>query len=202
MYQSKGDVDDSYSISPLRFHDLFSNERLNPLQHCLSTVRDEFQKIGHHYGLIPSGVSSVTKSNKRKRAIQISSVGATTFRNQQLGGIRSQQGAVSNPLDSFFPFDPYLLHDSSTWIKQYRLWDNFIPDSDGGSEENEEMDQNDNLSVEDDNSITSASSLGSCDSSTIGSMMDTNATKDKSNILCEIPDDRWRRMSIESEGSW
>ncbi|MCO5589639.1 hypothetical protein L7F22_043607 [Adiantum nelumboides] len=68
--------------------------------------------------------------------------------------------SASNDIDSFFPFDPYRLRESTKWVEPlYREWSDVAPE--GMIEESESEDDDDEKLDEDDDDADSASSGGS-----------------------------------------
>ena len=228
MHDQRSDsLDDPHFISPEKFHFLFSCPRLNPLHHCLSSVREEFILLGKEYGLIPSAALISKENNIRKKgtAIKIVTPMLVGSRNQ-LGGIRSQV-KVSNPLQSFFPFDPYLLKNSSAFIVDYLSWDDILQLVDDDEDETSKSQQIDNQEdyvrkdnfsdqprhmIEEDDDVD-GSDLSDEDSLVKASDDQSKDTDDDDeddddsvinpNAVTEIcSNERWRKASIASEGSW
>jgi RNA polymerase I-specific transcription initiation factor RRN3 len=114
-------------IGTARWQTLCSHE-LNPLKYCLESVRSEFLKLAEAYNLLSEDLRqsimddlSVKKVPKRKRIMKITT--PATAETERLKGGVGGLGKGSNPLDSFFPFDPYLLHDSHFMVEPiYRHW--------------------------------------------------------------------------------
>ncbi|XP_061079937.1 RNA polymerase I-specific transcription initiation factor RRN3 isoform X1 [Conger conger] len=85
--------------------------RLNPLKVCLPAVTNMFAAITRKYQLV--FCYTIIERNNRL----------------MLPTVRSSQGGSStptntNPLDSFFPFDPYLLKRSGKFIEPlYQVWE-------------------------------------------------------------------------------
>ncbi|CAM9396671.1 unnamed protein product [Discosporangium mesarthrocarpum] len=109
---------------------------LNPLRYCLDTVRKEFARLCCHYfseNLQPSLLDhlwEVTEEGRHGKGAQIL-VGSSLAPSALLGSITPLKpptkagglGCGSNPLDSFFPFDPYLLRRSHVYIgSTYNMW--------------------------------------------------------------------------------
>lgn len=110
-------------------------------------------------------------------------------------------GSGYNPLDSFFPFDPYLLQASSKYITPlYVNWSDVVEDEEESEEEDEE--DSDELELSDSLSSLSMSieSHGSFDASTPLSMM--RKPREKGNAKEAVP--RQRKLSVSmfyEEGS-
>lgn len=135
------------------------SHNLQPLRFCLESVRSEFLHIAHAYDLIDEQVLdklvadakhlSTGRVNK-KAAFKISTA-ATLEKQRETGGVGGL-GRGSNPLKSFFPFDPLLLRRSHDYIeKYYTHWQGSCEEEDvlvidDGSEGEEdpifEMDEN------------------------------------------------------------
>lgn len=145
---------------------------LQPLRFCLESVRSEFLHIAHAFDLIEEDALdrlvndakrlSTGRVNKRV-ASRISTI-ATLSLQRQKGGVGGL-GRGSNPLKSFFPFDPLLLYRSHEAIEPfYRHWQGPVEEEDalsiddGSEDEAEEedegvfeMDESDNEDVDDAN---------------------------------------------------
>jgi len=125
---------------------------LNPLRYCMRTIRNKFARIACQHQLaycytiidannrISLPVRGEMSSNNKMMffATPNSSLGKRTP--------SAKSSATSsfndNPLDSFFPFDPYLLKRSKPYIEKFyqEFQDN---DDDDEVEDNEEEDSND-----------------------------------------------------------
>lgn len=110
--------------------------RLNPLRHSLETVRREFARLCCAVlfdGIFPADLlgmlHKVGYEEEAEAPVETvtsivvgASVGAsapTPSRSTMAGGL----GSGSNPLDSFFPFDPYLLRRSHAHVSSmYNYW--------------------------------------------------------------------------------
>ena len=206
--------DDPFHISAEKFQFLFSCPRLNPLHHCLSSVREEFIMLSKEFGLVPADalISKEVMKKKRLTAIKISTPSSAGTKNQ-LGGIRSQV-KVSNPLESFFPFDPYLLKKSSSYIEGYLSWEDIFDEDSFHLENEEDHTTNDDLNeqprhlyeVMDDDGFSVASSDDSKaegDASMSRDMDDDEDSITDPDTMMELcSHERWRKASIASEGSW
>lgn len=102
---------------------------LNPLKNCLESVRVEFLKLADVFKLISDDLrhsimedrAAASTQPKRKRKSVIST--PATLEKERLKGGVGGLGQGSNPLDSFFPFDPYLLRQSHVFVEPYyRHW--------------------------------------------------------------------------------
>ena len=173
----KDDPDSQYAhpenvdISAHRWKSLCDHE-LQPLKHCLESVRLEFLHLAEDLDLfhndrdsseddntvneneqgkreetikflrrlwstsssskqdkqLPHGLNKSNKTTatpKRRRSIVIST--AATQEKKRLDGGVGGLGRGSNPLNSFFPFDPYLLQKSYGYVHPYyRNWEDCI----------------------------------------------------------------------------
>lgn len=73
----------------------------------------------------PHGPNKMTQTKKRRRSTLISTA-ATQEKKRLVGGVGGL-GRGSNPLNSFFPFDPYLLQKSYEHVDPYyRNWEDCI----------------------------------------------------------------------------
>eukprot|EP00039_Didymoeca_costata_P011816 m.167112 g.167112 ORF g.167112 m.167112 type:complete len:347 (-) comp15301_c0_seq1:1015-2055(-) len=99
------------------------NSTLDPLQHCLKTITQEFTKIMKHHELL------YYQSSRRR------SVFATEI-------ITEDGVSVGPKLEIFFPFDPYELKASKRFVESlYRVWQRRTDhevSSDSDSSENED----------------------------------------------------------------
>ena len=120
-------------ISSTRWNRLCSHH-LNPLRFCLESVRGEFLSLADAFKLLDDTLlrKSVAEDRKmtsglfKKRLARRKSMGirtaATMERKRIIGGVGGL-GKGSNPLNSFFPFDPYLLRRSYSYVEPYyRDW--------------------------------------------------------------------------------
>jgi RNA polymerase I-specific transcription initiation factor RRN3 len=118
-------------ISPERWTSLCSHP-LQPLRYCLESVRNEFLELSKFCHLINAIVycqlaqdeNNVVKRNKR----QVTPIATpATLEKERLSGGVGGLGKGTNPLDSFFPFDPYLLRKSHVFVDPfYNHWNGSI----------------------------------------------------------------------------
>lgn len=101
---------------------------LEPLRYCLESVRREFLRLAEHVGLITEDSwalfpEDLLDGHERHDLFK--------------GGVGGM-GKGANPLDSFFPFDPYLLRRSHRYFdNNYRYWQGLTGiDAEGASGEN------------------------------------------------------------------
>lgn len=124
---------------------------LNPLRYCLESVRGEFLHVADVLSLLaPTLLKSLSEEDKKmstgvkrpkktRRSIMTPALMAKKRVKEGVGGL----GRGSNPLNSFFPFDPYLLRRSYVFIEDYyRHWDGSIEDI---SDQNIDDDDDDQL---------------------------------------------------------
>lgn len=148
---------ESVDIGPQRWRFLCGHE-LQPLKYCLESVRLEFLHLAEDLDLfLDQGIDDELpnreeakafldglwnssskegkqtpktkgKTPKRRRSTIIST--AAIQEKKRLDGGVGGLGKGSNPLGSFFPFDPYLLQKSYQHIHPYyRNWEDCIPPS-------------------------------------------------------------------------
>ena len=121
---------------PDRWAELCCN-KLKPLKFCLESVRNEFLHLSGVFKLLTKdeiqtiedaleeGLLAKKRQMIKKTMIRrpVSPVPRTMEAKRRKGGVGGL-GKGSNPLDSFFPFDPYLLRRSYSFIEEhYRHWD-------------------------------------------------------------------------------
>jgi RNA polymerase I-specific transcription initiation factor RRN3 len=135
------------NIGPARWAKICGHE-LQPLRFCLESVRGEFLHVANVFRLLPSQLlerlaaddlkMSTARNKPRKSAIIATA--ATLAKRRMKGGVGGL-GQGSNPLDSFFPFDPYLLRCSHMFVDPfYKNWEGSVDCryDDGDDEEEEE----------------------------------------------------------------
>lgn len=135
---------DIVDIGPERWNRICGHS-LEPLRFCLESVRTEFLQLSRIYHLIdPSVLDRLEKSDRRMASVQqkkkpVSRImTAATLQKQRLSAGVGGLGRGTNPLDSFFPFDPYLLRRSHGFIEPfYNHWggsieETFMEDDDDG----------------------------------------------------------------------
>jgi RNA polymerase I-specific transcription initiation factor RRN3 len=144
-------------IGPARWAKICGHE-LQPLRFCLESVRGEFLHVASVFRLLPpqllerlaaddlkmSTAKMSTPRNKPRKSAIITTA-ATLAKRRMKGGVGGL-GRGSNPLDSFFPFDPYLLRRSHIFVDPfYKNWEGGVDchyhdgnDDDENEEEEEE----------------------------------------------------------------
>jgi len=132
------------------------NELLNcplrPLQFCLESVRLEFPTALR--AVLPSLVLRIPEP------LTLNGVGPGAHKNipqvagAQHGRLGAGAGSRANPLDSFFPFDPYLLFESSKYIDQlYQHWEPISARDRGSPQQDDDASDDDDeqaMSIEED----------------------------------------------------
>lgn len=145
--------------------------RLNPLKYCSANVVKQFARIAQHtgflycYSIIEANNRSVRGANRSNpvsrsaslNRLQLEASGSATPMSQD-GSDRgtprpdsidveaaklkaSAAVTTSSVLESFFPFDPYKLESSASFIEPlYREWSEVAPDEDGDDSSEEETD--------------------------------------------------------------
>lgn len=143
------------------------NSKLNPLLYCLPTVRNKFARItytnqvAYCYSILDSNnrislpIVSSTKSHGLKRSFFQTD---ESFSN----GLSNKKNEKSNenPLDSFFPFDPYLLKRSKQFIES--IYQEYSQDEMDMSSD-EESDSSEESNDESDDEATTSSESSSDD---------------------------------------
>lgn len=135
-------------LSPERWAGVCCHE-LQPLRYCLESVRSEFLHIAHFFDLIDEdkleklfqdSKRMATGGPKRRAASRISTLATLSVRRRK-GGVGGL-GRGSNPLRSFFPFDPLLLRRAYDYIEPYyRNWSGSIEEDEDESVTSEEDDE-------------------------------------------------------------
>lgn len=104
--------------------------RMNPLRVCLPSIVKLFAYITRHYELVFC-YTIIEQNNRMMLPV------ATTASSHAVRSLSFQ-----NQLDSYFPFDPYLLKRSSKFIKPlYHEWKELEHDADDDDDDEEEDDQ-------------------------------------------------------------
>ena len=138
---------DNIDICGQRWMSLCCHE-LQPLRFCLESVRDEFLHVAHAFDLIEketlerlnteSKRMSSGKKKRKKKASLIISTAATLEKQRQQGGVGGL-GVGSNPLKTFFPFDPLLLCRSHEFVQPfYKNWNGPIEEQTSSSDDEED----------------------------------------------------------------
>jgi RNA polymerase I-specific transcription initiation factor RRN3 len=113
------------------------NHELQPLRFCLESVRSEFLHVAHAFNLVEEQIldklvvdaKRLSTGRVNKKAASICTA-ATLEKRRQSGGVGGL-GRGSNPLKSFFPFDPLLLRRSHEYINSfYKHWQGPVEEED------------------------------------------------------------------------
>jgi RNA polymerase I-specific transcription initiation factor RRN3 len=126
---------------------------LAPLRWCLESVRTEFLVVSKVYSLINVGVlgqlvaddrrlanAGLQRTQRKRRVSKIIIPPGALEKERQTGGVGGL-GRGTNPLDSFFPFDPYLLRRSNQFVEpHYKHWKGSLSE-DVHVEETDDIDQ-------------------------------------------------------------
>ena len=135
-------------ISSKRWTRLASHH-LNPLKYCLESVRGEFLLLSDRFELIDAEIlnkliiedrkmASGNKTGSQVKKPTAIRTAATLEKKRMTGGVGGL-GRGSNPLDSFFPFDPYLLRRSYFFVEPYyRHWIGSLADDPSFQESDDE----------------------------------------------------------------
>jgi RNA polymerase I-specific transcription initiation factor RRN3 len=98
--------------------------RTQPLRFCLESVRVEFLALAGSHALLDGKVMQSLQSQQELsmmpgRSRKVANVIRTTamLEKERLSGGVGGLGRGQNPLDSFFPFDPYLLSKSYSYVE-------------------------------------------------------------------------------------
>jgi hypothetical protein len=168
-YEHRNDEDsqfaafDSVDLDPKRWK-MICNHPLQPLRHCLESVRVKILHVAEDLDLFldPFKIPTESKEEEAKQFVeQLWSTNCqgkpnycvekpTTVKRKRSSIISTAGGLgkESNPLDSYFPFDPYLLQESYPFVHPYcRNWEDCIPSiedivKDTAAEGSEEADTN------------------------------------------------------------
>jgi RNA polymerase I-specific transcription initiation factor RRN3 len=156
---------DHIDISPKRWERICSH-KLQPLKYCLESVREEFILVAHAFKLLPIELirdldfESEQQSSRNKRRGKLINTPVTSLAGRRQTGGVGGLGHGCNPLDSFFPFDPYLLKHSHAYVDPiYRNWEGglqemddepLLKDADNNNDSDDGEDMEDNGETDDD----------------------------------------------------
>lgn len=159
---------DHIDIAPERWEKVCGH-KLQPLRFCLESVREEFIFFAESFTLLPPKLlknldldAQLQSSRPKRRGKLINTPVTSLAGRRQTGGVGGL-GRGSNPLDSFFPFDPYLLKQSHIFVDSlYRNWEGRVDGDDVMLEDSDDdADLDDGHDVEsdddDDDDTTDAS---------------------------------------------
>jgi len=104
------------------------NHDLQPLRFCLESVRSEFLHVAHFFSLVEKEVLNrlvidakrMSTGRVNKKAPATIMTAATLEKQRRKGGVGGL-GRGSNPLKSFFPFDPLLLRRSHEFVEPFYM---------------------------------------------------------------------------------
>lgn len=114
------------------------NHELQPLRFCLESVRSEFLHVAHAYELVEEQIleklvvdaKRMSTGRVNKKAASTIKTAVTLEKQRRKGGVGGL-GRGSNPLKSFFPFDPLLLRRSHAFIEPfYKHWQGPVEEED------------------------------------------------------------------------
>jgi RNA polymerase I-specific transcription initiation factor RRN3 len=184
---------------------------LFPLRYCLESVRTEFLRISKFLTLIDDAVRERLVSDeelkrtfdvhspilKRKRRVASRITTAATLEKERVNGGVGGLGRGHNPLDSFFPFDPYLLRQSYRYIEPlYKHWDCGAVESEVSNENDVDMEALDDNGEDTINVVDSDSDDDSHQHSVLADTdSDSDSDSDEDGQL-ETAQSRKRFMSI------
>jgi RNA polymerase I-specific transcription initiation factor RRN3 len=141
---------------------------LNPLKYCSNEIKNKFAQITKEKQIAFCEIiidankrQSLPISDELKRngclVVPSSSSSSSKSSKSLIEGENDQAISTNNPLDSFFPFDPYLLKKSKRFIEKFyqtfkNTYNSNIEDTsdDESSDTNSINDKNDNESTDDD----------------------------------------------------
>ncbi|KAI0638420.1 RNA polymerase I-specific transcription initiation factor RRN3 [Trametes polyzona] len=110
---------------------------LNPLKVCSSNVVMQFARVAHATGFVYC--YSILEANRRSEYAPSTPGAAGGSRNGQKPRGLVFQHAMTSELNTFFPFDPYKLPRSGSYIQGvYREWASVAIDDDEDEEEEED----------------------------------------------------------------
>lgn len=131
---------------------------LQPMLFCLESVREEFLHVASVFSIFDDSLLKALALDARRVATKSTPRGSVLSTKATLAKQRMKQGVGglgrgSNPLDSFFPFDPYLLRRSHKFIDAlYQHWEGSIEETCEILLEDEDNDVNDDVSQSDSSS--------------------------------------------------
>jgi RNA polymerase I-specific transcription initiation factor RRN3 len=156
-------------VKSWKFSSIISS-KMNPLRYCLPTITKKFASLARLYQL--AYCYSIIDNNNRLTLPSLSDATSLMSQNNHNSGLRKFFNSTSidssfsnttstvdnsqsknlihqdNPLDSFFPFDPYLLTRSKIFIQNFYQDYNSIDDE----QEEEDDEEEDEMMSEDDGS--------------------------------------------------
>jgi RNA polymerase I-specific transcription initiation factor RRN3 len=148
--------------------------KLNPLRYCLPTVRDKFAKITYIHQI--AYCYKIIDANNRI-ALPISSNISSNFQSTSVKSLIGADGekitnvnssVSNNPLDSFFPFDPYLLTRSKSIIEKHYVEFKDVVDEDMNDDDEEDEDEDDEEDSDEEMSAEESDMSDENESDTVG----------------------------------
>jgi RNA polymerase I-specific transcription initiation factor RRN3 len=142
------------------------SSKLNPLRYCLPTVRDKFAKITYIHQI--AYCYKIIDANNRI-ALPISSNISASFQSTSVKSLLGPEGekvtnvssgVSNNPLDSFFPFDPYLLTRSKPIVEKHYIEfkdiidEEMIDDDEDEEDEDDDEDSDEEMSADDESGMS------------------------------------------------
>ncbi|CDO73785.1 hypothetical protein BN946_scf185015.g113 [Trametes cinnabarina] len=110
---------------------------LNPLKVCSSNVVMQFARVAHATGFVYC--YSILEANRRSEYAPATPGGGSGAHNGRLPKGLMFETAMTSELNTFFPFDPYKLPRSGSYIQGvYREWSSVAIDEEEEDEEDEE----------------------------------------------------------------
>jgi RNA polymerase I-specific transcription initiation factor RRN3 len=183
---------------------------LQPLNYCLESVKAEFLILATTHGLVDENVlqRTILPKKPKRKSIAISSPAKLERARGGVGGL----GQGDNPLDSFFPFDPYLLRRSYPCIEEcFRHWDGGKCDDDTNAIQNDDKDIPHSVDVDlsSNESVEESSDLDDDENDDLRAAtrkrllsIASNATSISSAPVNDSAAKRTRALSMEDNGSW
>lgn len=122
------------------------SSKLNPLKFCLTTITKKFASLTRLYQIVYC--YNIIDSNNRQK-LPVSDVGNKILIKRETIDALDDNGTNDNPLESFFPFDPYLLNESKVFIQKF--YNEYVQD-DLMDDDNDDQSSDDSDSSDDDSS--------------------------------------------------
>lgn len=135
-------------VKSWRLNDIVSC-RLNPLKYCLPSIRDKFAKIAYLHQI--AYCYSIIDANNRT-CIPVSGQSKSKHATPTHLHASKMGESVSgeNPLDSFFPFDPYLLKRSKLYVQDFYVEFSQVADVEMDEDDDEEDEEDETDDDEED----------------------------------------------------
>lgn len=176
------------------------SSKLNPLRYCLPTVRKKFARITYVNQIAYCYAIMDANSRTSLPVSGQSSLNIKMFFSNQTDSFDNKNenskniSLLDNPLDSFFPFDPYLLNRSKNFIENVyvEFKDIFNEYLDESSEEEEQEDEDDEISETDYDSDEENKSSEKTD-------MDTEESDDNKTTRMQIKKEKLTNNFFDSD---